>query len=913
MPDLDKHISIPKNITSGDDLDYSFLRKKGQEYIEQLASDIWTDYNEHDPGITILEMLAYALTDLGARIEMPLENLLAPEDGSTGKIEEQFFNASEILPSNPVSEADYRKLFIDIEGVKNCWLKPYSKTVYVDCKHDKLSYNPDEFNSTHEDFKKDFKLQGLYDVIVDYEDSEKEKCKSEETEEAEGNGHEDINDEIKRRFHSNRNLCEDLVRISKVEKHPVKVCAHIEVEPEADEELVHAKVLNTIDNYFSLSLKFYSLKQLFDKGYTSDEIFEGPVLTSGFLDPKELDEAKLREEVRLSDLMQLIMNVEGVKVIKDISIGDCSTNKEETESWVLCIDDGKKPCRCEESTFSYFKGVLPVNVNEKKVEVYRNEIEQAEKDAQEQAKLDMEIEIPSGVNLGTNETTTIQNDFPETYGIGRVGLPPRADTARKAKAKQLKSYLLFFDQVLANYFAHLGKVKDLLSVSGKTSKTYFAQQVEDIKDFSGLVNHYPADDPEKLTQELLAELDNNIERRNKLLDHLIARFAEKFSEYAFLMKQLYGNYADQAVLNSKENFLTDYNVTSRQRGSAFNYYNQPEENLWDTPNVSGIQKRISRLAGIKNYNRRNLSGSFAEVYELTDSDGNEVHRWRIRDTENEIILSATENYSAKVLAQREMYLAVAKIIQTPLQTIEEAFQNEILDEAEVGNFEIQLSESGKYSFDLINLDAEADSTDRIIARQFSYYDTQDELKQAILDIIRFMRQDFTEEGIFVVEHNLLRPDVTENSAPLDYFLPICTDECTNCEPLDPYSFRITVVLPGWTYRFADRNFRNFLGELIRKEIPAHVLAKVCWIGYPKITDEPEEENDMVHFEKAWREFLFTKTELEQEQDETTLKQLIKILNELNTVYQEGKLLDCDEEDETLEGKIVLGRTNIGNL
>src|SRR6056297_2293023 len=143
MPDLDKHISIPKNTASGDDLDYSFLRKKGQEYIEQLASDIWTDYNEHDPGITILEMLAYALTDLGARIEMPLENLLAPEDGSTGKIEEQFFNASEILPSNPVTEADYRKLFIDIEGVKNCWLNPYSKTVYADCKHDKLSYNPD--------------------------------------------------------------------------------------------------------------------------------------------------------------------------------------------------------------------------------------------------------------------------------------------------------------------------------------------------------------------------------------------------------------------------------------------------------------------------------------------------------------------------------------------------------------------------------------------------------------------------------------------------------------------------------------------------------------------------------------------------------------------------------------------------
>ncbi|MFW5756953.1 MAG: hypothetical protein ACOCWK_10135, partial [Tangfeifania sp.] len=739
---------------------------------------------------------------------------------------------------------------------------------------------------------------------------ENDICSCEETEEI---SHEEIDNEIKKRFHANRNLCEDLVGISKVEKHPVKVCAHIEVEPEADEELVHAKVLNTIDNYFSPSLKFYSLKQLFGKGYTSDEIFEGPVLTSGFLDPKELEAAKLREEVRLSDLMQLIMAVDGVKVIKDISIDDCSVEDEEIDRWVICIDEGKKPCRCEKSTFSYFKGVLPVNVNEKKVDAYRAEIQKAEKDAQEQAKFNMKIEVPESAYLETSETTTIQNDFPETYGIGRVGLPPRADTVRKAKAKQLKGYLLFFDQVLANYFAHLGKVKDLLSVNSQLSETYFAQAVEDVKDFAGLVNDYPADEPEKLTQKLLSELDNNIERRNKLLNHLISRFAEKFSNYAFLMKQLYGNYADAEVLKSKEDFLRDYNVTSRQRGSAFNFYNQEEKNLWDTDNVSGVQKRIARLAGIKNYKRRNLSGSFAEIYELTDSDGNDVFRWRIRDTENEIILSATENYTAKLPAQKEMYLAVAKIIQTPPQTIEEGFQNEILDEAEVGNFEVQLSESGKYSFDIINLDAEADSTDRIIARQFTYYNTQEELKQAILDIIHFMRQDFTEEGMFVVEHILLRPDVTKDSAPLDYFLPVCTDECTSCEPVDPYSFRITVVLPGWTYRLANPDFRNFLGELIRKEIPAHVLAKVCWVGYPKITDEPEDENDMVHFEKAWKDFLFAKTDLEQEQDEATLKQLIKILNELNSVYPGGKLLDCDEEDETLEGKIVLGRTNIGNL
>ena len=128
MPDLAEHITIPKNVSSGDDLDYSFLRKVGQEYIEQLSGTIWTDYNTHDPGITILEMLCYAISDLGLRLDMPIENILAPEDETAQKINEQFFKASEILPSKPVNENDYRKLFIDIEGIKNCWLKPYQKT-----------------------------------------------------------------------------------------------------------------------------------------------------------------------------------------------------------------------------------------------------------------------------------------------------------------------------------------------------------------------------------------------------------------------------------------------------------------------------------------------------------------------------------------------------------------------------------------------------------------------------------------------------------------------------------------------------------------------------------------------------------------------------------------------------------------
>lgn len=904
MSDLGTNTSIPKHVETKDDLDFSFLRKKGLEYIEKLSGNLWTDYNTHDPGVTILEMLCYALTDLGMRMEMPLENILAPEDKTAQKISDQFFRATQILPSMPVTENDYRKLFIDIEGVKNCWLKPFEQTVYLDCKNDKLAYNPKLLAK----LTGDFNLQGLYSVTVDFDELDEDLFP---TDELKAKEYERIKGLITERFHANRNLCEDLSEITKVEVHPISVCASIDVLPEANEELVHAKILRAIDNYFSPSLRFYSLKQMFDKGYTSDRIFEGPLLTNGFIDPKELEAAGLRTEVRLSDIMQLIMNVEGVNFIKDISINNCKNPTDETDSWLICVEPGKKPVRCTDSAYSYYKGVLPVNVNQTKVEKYLDDLEQAEKAEQALVSLDMEITIPSGTYMNTRETTTIQNDFPDTYGIGLNGLPSEVGTTRKSQARQLKGYLLFFDQILASYFAHLEKVKDLLSVDNRLKKTYFTQAVSDLTDFSDLVSDYPTDQPGDLSDLLFAELDRNIERKNRLLDHLIARFAEKFSDYTFLMKQLYGDYASEAILHSKENFLKDYDITSRQRGSAFNYYRQPASEIWDTGNVAGVEKRIARLSGMKNFFRRNLSASFVEIYDLIDSDGNKVYRWRIRNEANEIILSATENYLHPSLAEDELYLAVVKIIETSPETIKKAFKKFIPDESETGNFEIQLADSGKYSFDIINLEAPANSTKRVIARQFTYYDTQEELKKAILEIIEFMTMFFSEEGMFLVEHILLRPDISATDTPLDEFMPICTDNCTSCQPVDPYSYRISVVLPGWTYRFANPDFRNFMEELIRKEIPAHILARICWVGYRK-NDVPDSENEMLQFEKAWKEFLLAKTSSAPDLNQK-LKNLNQILSELNTIYPTGRLIDCDDETDSLKGRIILGRTFIGNL
>ena len=149
-------MTISKNRTLPASMDFELLRREGLKHIEELASDIWTDYNVHDPGITILEALCYAITELGYRSRFDMKDLLA---GDNGKLVpgQTLFTAKEILTINPLTINDYRKLLVDIEGIQNAWLiaDDYKMIngetrainevpLFADCVNDALTTKPND-------------------------------------------------------------------------------------------------------------------------------------------------------------------------------------------------------------------------------------------------------------------------------------------------------------------------------------------------------------------------------------------------------------------------------------------------------------------------------------------------------------------------------------------------------------------------------------------------------------------------------------------------------------------------------------------------------------------------------------------------------------------------------------------------
>ena len=122
--EIKKALTISKeNAGFPDYLDFNKLRTEGISYLGKLSGKIWSDHNLHDPGITILEVLCYAMLDLGYRTNLPVVDILAT-DPTLLKPEDNFFTPAQILTNNPLTINDYRKLLIDIPGILNAWLVP---------------------------------------------------------------------------------------------------------------------------------------------------------------------------------------------------------------------------------------------------------------------------------------------------------------------------------------------------------------------------------------------------------------------------------------------------------------------------------------------------------------------------------------------------------------------------------------------------------------------------------------------------------------------------------------------------------------------------------------------------------------------------------------------------------------------
>ena len=1016
-------LTITKTPVLTNDQDYAFLRQAGLEYIQQLGSDLWTDYNEHDPGITILEALCYAITELGYRTDIPMEDLLTEQDGTISS-SQTLYTAKNILTQSPLNIDDYRKLMIDIVGVHNAWfLTADSYTlnnqtvpageiaIFADCTKDVLSYT----TTPHPVY-----LSGLYNVLLDLDNDDQfgdlnngelqvlspaynslssgafsltivfpvwndpavaALLTADPTSitgvsvsfptgdnvpiaivftytsggashiiTLNGNvavdlqpagqtiGSTDIQSFFNATFaaqvlnlyilkiqkskrivqtailtlNQNRNLCEDFVSVTTILDEEIAICCDIDVTPSADMEQVQAQVFYAIEEYLDPSVNFYLLSDMQAKGYTTDEIFEGPVLQHGFIDTTELEATQLRQEIYGSELISLIMNIAGVLAVRNFRMtkygaDDVPVTGEIGKKWCMPITQGCKPVLAETSSkIVFYKNqfpYLPDLADVRSILQWMNAV----KDRNKLSGHADDIPVPAGTYYPLDSYTSIENLFPVTYGIGPAGLPSTATTQRIAQANQLKAYLLLYDQLLADFFSQLKNAKELFSTDS-TGQTYYAQFLSNI---TGIMPIYSQNGAAQTIQQRVMQNQDSasstvnewqglyelnevfLDRRSRFLDHLMSRFAESFNQYVLLMYSL--DYTTQQetridpadLINSKIQFLQDYPVTSYQRGRAFNYFPQKPDftldtsQFWDTDNVSGAEKKLSSLGGFKNpvpppgtrsYFRRFLYciGNFT----INTTTGTPP-KYQFSYSSNGNTLTSVTSYATSDDASNAL----------------PAFMDQVLAG---GNFVVSQT-AGNW-----NIYVTDNSGDNLaISNNFT---SQDAANAGLAQFISDFNTECDSEGMHLIEHILLRP--RNNQFAL---APVCLDpNCDFCGEQDPYSFRISVVIPYWPVHFQNMAFREYFEDIIRQELPAHTIVKICWV-----TDVM-----LYKFENAYKQWIIALANYSLDATtvgalQTANDTLLNLLFTLYSQYPVAVLHDCAESNGTTP--VQLGKTILGSL
>ena len=116
---MDETVKISLDREQQTSQNFSFLRDQGLEVIQRLAPDTWTDHNVHDPGITLLEAIAYTLTEAGSLNNIDMPDLLASGGAQASP---EFFTPAQVLPSSPVTTRDFQKILIDHPLINKAWV-----------------------------------------------------------------------------------------------------------------------------------------------------------------------------------------------------------------------------------------------------------------------------------------------------------------------------------------------------------------------------------------------------------------------------------------------------------------------------------------------------------------------------------------------------------------------------------------------------------------------------------------------------------------------------------------------------------------------------------------------------------------------------------------------------------------------
>jgi hypothetical protein len=563
------------NRISSDDLsDYDRLYKRGVELLQSLGGENWTDFNEHDPGVTILEQLCFVICELCDRIDYPIQSILTNRKGRIDNRNGALYTLQESLQTGPVTANDYRRLLADqFDEVHNVWI-------------DKLVLPKN--------------ISGLYELTVDLD----EQCYHPNFDKAQ------LATDILNSLRNTTNFSERFARITFLEPIYIKVNFSLYVDKFSSAEQTLAWVMYRLEEFLKPGIQFHSYDFLSGNGIPMDEIFQGPSLENGFV----LDEDFIEKpsNFRTQEMLRIIHGQRNVSNVGNLSVWRVKSNGDET-----LIDELLELGNGNSLMLDVMNSLAGISVykDNKKIDwnIYnvKSTFESLQNRYRKRKGLG-DYAIPNYYSKSDNNEfldlesyQSIQISFPAVYGIGTDRLSDSATPQRAAQALQLKAFLALFEQVIADMMKQLGSVDKLFSTENQ-DQTYFFQPLYMIPDAPLLFRGFEGDtkpfykgnetgtylnsykmfmeEENQYVSGLQKTYDDTAEtasRRKKFLGHLLARFGYSIEADQFVQTiSARGSQGRDGVMNLQgllQN-ITEF-VSNRAHSNKPNKVFRPKE--WD--------------------------------------------------------------------------------------------------------------------------------------------------------------------------------------------------------------------------------------------------------------------------------------------------------------------------------------------
>lgn len=917
---------IPSEHTDKPILRYDLLFEEGLNYVQKYSGKIWTDYNYHDPGVTFLEYLTYALTDLGYRTNFPIEDLfLFGRDDFDSVRENLLFGPAAAFSCSPITVNDYRKLIIDrIKLVANAWVIPI------------------------QDHK--MGLKGLFEIFIecseDLSDIELHYLKK----------------EVADLFHANRLIGHDLEEVFILKKVYLSLEGAISIESDALGELVMAKMYGALDAYINPQVQFHDPVNLWkEQGYSPESVFTGPLPKFGFVFDDALTE-KI-DAIYLSRIKEIILSVEGVKEIRSLQlfknglpVFDNFVRFEKTEfPKINYLDEFT-------DTFKSKMLLLKNNVTYEVDPIITKQLLSTEVSSSTKfyfQELQYEDKLPLGrfTLEQVRKHYPIHNELPQFFGVGKSGVSTNAPREIQASALQVSAYLYFFEQIMASYLAQLSGLRVLFSPKN-SAESYFSQLPNEIPNLDQLISNRA--ELEKSMKESSGLSEDSLDRRNRLLDHLLARFGERFDDES-LKKIGRSNSLESSedlalsVLQTKVNLLTEIIELGQTKAKGFD---MKAEKIWDCTNLSSIEKRIALSLGIKDYSRRTISAPLMEHFQVEGAK-KQVGDWSLTNLPlaqevGAVYLLPEENYKDGdlhffgkglsflkeifELAVNEKGLSLAHSNDSSRHYLlmkQRKLENQVVVYAGSNESDCQAAKD-QILAKIAALDQQSEGFHLIenlllrplesVSYLFSFLDADGEefiegLFPSDMETQRSLGEDLFGFGLQVENYSIVEDDRTLTYTVLIYnFGHEAVAKLKNTYSSKPgakraidqailffqefrakslapetvmevnlvggagqgfpvdfqFSNTLSFIFPEWPVRFQKTDFVNYLKNLISENIMAHQSATIFFIN-------PQE---MFRFESLYSEWLFLKNQdqLDFKKIDVLSLQLIQLLRSFPSVY-----------------------------